>query len=47
MLKTILVNNQEFCTEIIREMLDVHCPQVEIAAICDSGKDGIKAIKKH
>lgn len=47
MLKTIIVDDQEFCTEIIKDMLEEHCPQVEIVAICHSGKDGLKAIKKH
>jgi two-component system LytT family response regulator len=47
MLKTVVIDDQEFCTEVIRDMLAENCPDVKIAAVCNSGKDGIKAIKKH
>ena len=47
MLKTILIDDQEFCSEILKDMLEANCSDVEIVAVCHSGKDGIKAIKKH
>jgi two-component system LytT family response regulator len=47
MLKTIIIDDQEFCTEIIRDMLIEDSPEVEICAICNSGKAGVKAIEKH
>ncbi len=47
MLKTIIVDDQEFCTEIVKDILSENSPEVEIVAICHSGKDGIKSIKKY
>ena len=45
MLKTIVIDDQEFCTEVIKDMLE-GSDEIEIAAICNSAKDGLKAIKK-
>jgi two-component system LytT family response regulator len=47
MLKTILIDDQEFCTEVIKDMLTENGTTVEIVSVCHSGKDGIKAIKKY
>lgn len=47
MIKVVLVDDQEFCTEALKDILEEHCTEVEIVSICHSGKDGIKAIKKH
>ena len=46
MLKTIIIDDQEFCTEVIKDMLDKN-EDVEIVSVCHSGKEGLKAIKKH
>lgn len=46
MLKTIIIDDQEFCTEVIKDILTEN-KDVEIAAVCNSGSDGLKAIKKH
>jgi two-component system LytT family response regulator len=46
MLKTIVIDDQEFCIEVIRDMIAEFCPDVKIEAVCQSGKEGIKAIKK-
>src|ERR1043165_2139961 len=46
MLKTIIIDDQEFCTEVIKDMLENN-EDVEIVSICNSAKDGLKAIKKH
>ncbi len=45
MLKTVIIDDQEFCTEVIRDMLAEN-PEIEIVGVCHSGKEGIKAIKK-
>jgi two-component system LytT family response regulator len=45
MLKTIIIDDQEFCTEVIKDILEKN-DNVEITAICNSAKEGLKAIKK-
>ncbi len=47
MLKTILIDDQEFCTEVLQDMLKQVHAETNIVAICNSGKEGLKAIKKH
>lgn len=47
MYKVIIIDDQEFCTEALKDMLSGHQPEVSVAAVCHSGKDGLKAIKKH
>lgn len=47
MLKTIVIDDQEFCTEVIKDMLADENPETEVCAVCHSGKDGMKAISKH
>ncbi|MFI5220486.1 MAG: LytR/AlgR family response regulator transcription factor [Bacteroidia bacterium] len=47
MLNTILIDDQEFCTEVLKDMLGQDYPAIKIVAVCHSGKEGIKAIKKH
>jgi two-component system LytT family response regulator len=47
MLSTILIDDQQFCTEMLKDMLEEDCPDIKIVSICHSGKEGIKAIKKH
>jgi|SRR6185436_6602764 len=46
MLSAILIDDQEICTELLKDML-AKDPDVKIVDVCHSGKEGIKAIKKH
>jgi two-component system, LytTR family, response regulator len=47
MLKTIIIDDQEFCTEVIQDIFREEKLNVEVAAVCHSGKEGIRCIKKH
>ncbi|MEO5570081.1 MAG: response regulator [Bacteroidia bacterium] len=47
MLSTILIDDQEICTEMLKDMLEKDNSEVSISAVCNSGKEGIKAIRKH
>lgn len=47
MLNTILIDDQEFCTEVLQDMLKHVNADINVVAVCNSGKEGIKAIKKH
>lgn len=45
--KAILIDDERFCLETLEWELEQNCPEVEIAAICEGGEDGLKAIEKH
>lgn len=47
MIKAILVDDERRLLDSLRMMLERHCPQVEILACCQSGKDAITEIKKR
>ncbi|MEM7105487.1 MAG: LytTR family DNA-binding domain-containing protein [Bacteroidota bacterium] len=47
MLKSILIDDEPKCLDSLRLDLQDHCPQVIIVAKCQSGKEGLKAIKKY
>lgn len=47
MLSTILIDDQKLCTEMLKDMLEKDSPEVKITAVCHSGKEGIKAIRKN
>jgi len=44
MLKAILIDDEPECLKSLAHDLNTHCPGVQIAAQCKSGKEGIKAI---
>jgi two-component system, LytTR family, response regulator len=46
MLKAILIDDEPYCCETIATLLEDN-PEVEIAAVCHNGADGIRAIQKH
>jgi two-component system LytT family response regulator len=46
-LSAVLIDDQEICTEILKDMLEKDSPEVDIVAVCHSGKEGIRAIRKH
>lgn len=47
MFKTIIVDDQPFCIEILQDIIEINVPEIEIVAVCHSGKEGIKQILKH
>lgn len=47
MLNTILIDDQEFCTEVLQDMLKQIHAEAKVVAVCNSGKEGIKAISKY
>lgn len=44
MLKAILIDDEESSLSALKEKLLVHCPQVNIMALCDNAAKGIEAI---
>ena len=47
MLNTILIDDQELCTELLKDMLEKDSPDVKVVSVCHSGKEGIKAIARY
>jgi len=46
-LRAVLIDDEDNCLKMLQWELNNRCPEVEILAMCDSGKEGLKAIKKH
>jgi two-component system LytT family response regulator len=44
MLKAVIIDDEINNLSSLKEKLDNHCPQVQIAAACDNAADGIKSI---
>ncbi|HVE61039.1 MAG TPA: LytTR family DNA-binding domain-containing protein [Chitinophagaceae bacterium] len=47
MIKAIIIDDERHCIDALTDDLLKHCGNVEIAAKCNSAKEGILAIKKH
>jgi len=47
MIRAILIDDQPLCTELLKDLIEKDYPQIEISAICHSGKEGLRAIRKH
>lgn len=47
MLKVILIDDQELCIEILKDMLKENQPEVSVEAVCFSGQEGMVAINKY
>jgi two-component system LytT family response regulator len=47
MIKAIIIDDEQHCIDALVADLSKHCGNVEVAARCCSGKEGILAIKKH
>jgi two-component system LytT family response regulator len=46
-MKSILIDDDPACNTVLAALLRHYCPHVEIAAICNSGSEGLIAIKQH
>jgi two-component system LytT family response regulator len=47
MLKAVLIDDEPNCLKMLEWELQNACPNVQIAALCESGKDGLRAIQSH
>ncbi len=47
MIKTILIDDEKKCLQSLEQSLQESCPQIRILELCQSAKDGLKAIKRH
>jgi two-component system, LytTR family, response regulator len=46
-LKTIIIDDEEECLDVLQIILQRHCPQVDIVARASNGLQGLKAILTH
>jgi two-component system LytT family response regulator len=47
MIKAIIVDDEPYCCEVLSTLLEKHCPEVTIEAICQSAAEAITAITSH
>lgn len=47
LLKTILIDDEENCLDVMQIILEKHCPQVQVVARASNGLQGLKAILMH
>ncbi len=47
MIKAIIIDDEQNCVEMLEWLLKTYCPIVQVAAMCNSGEEGIQAINKH
>src|SRR5262245_57586641 len=48
MIKAIIIDDQEFCVEMLSDLLQDHCPKnVQVVATCSSGRDALRQIPRH
>ena len=43
-LTAVLIDDEQECLDYLQHVLASNCPEVEVKAVCSSGKDGVKAI---
>lgn len=46
-INAIIIDDEKFCIETLRYELEKNCPEVNIVATCENGREGIEAIKRH
>ena len=44
MLRTILVDDEVSCTDILHWQLETYCPEVKVEAICNSAAEALEKI---
>lgn len=47
MIKAVLIDDEMNALEMMEWLLKTYCPQVTVAAMCNSAEEGIKAIREH
>ncbi|SFP64698.1 LytR/AlgR family response regulator transcription factor [Parafilimonas terrae] len=47
MIKSIIIDDEQYCIDALKTDIDKYCGNVEVSATCTSAKEGIFAIKKY
>ena len=46
MITAIVIDDELHCREVLQLLLELHCPQVQLLAVCSNAQEGIKAINE-
>ncbi|MES2775799.1 MAG: LytTR family DNA-binding domain-containing protein [Bacteroidota bacterium] len=46
-MKAIIVDDELHCREVLRILLEMHCPEIEVLQECEDGYIALEAIKQH
>lgn len=46
-MKTIIIDDELHCREVLQMLLEIHCPQIKVLATCANGKEGMLAIADY
>ena len=47
MLKSIIVDDEPYCSESLAALLERYCPKINVAAICNNGLEALKSIQQQ
>jgi len=47
MYKAIIIDDEEMARTLLKGMLELYCPNIEVQALCNDLPSGVKAIRKH
>lgn len=47
MIHAVIIDDEQKCIETLEILLKMHCPDITLDAVCQSGEAGIKAINQH
>lgn len=47
MIKAVIIDDERNSIEMLEWLITTYCPEVQILALCQSGEEGIQAIKQH
>ena len=47
MIKSVIIDDEQHCIDSLKADIDKYCGNIDVAATCLSGKDGVLAIKKY
>ena len=46
MLNSVIVDDEFYCCEVLTTLLEKHCEEVNVVAVCNSGTEGLKTIRE-
>lgn len=47
MYKAIIIDDEEMARSLLKGMLELYCPNIEVQALCNDLPSGVKAIRRH
>src|ERR1700694_3905112 len=47
MIKSIIIDDEKYCVEVLEELISEHCKLLSVSSCCSSGDEGIISIQKY